>query len=320
MRRSALLPAALLACCWLLAAAPTAPHAVHICVRPQGDPPPGVLSAADFTVRLNGKEAPVLNARTPRDGQMILVVLDLAGDMTDAQAAKDALSAALETLPASTFVALLRAQDGPTVLVNPTADRAAIAQAIQAAPVTGKAGLLDSLASVETLAEGIASASNVRVATLYVTDSVVRNYREDFANPVINSSDPHDLSRRFPEALIADKMDKVEKSLAARETPLFIVHLRYRTSTLDAAYQGGLKRLAEETAGFSAFSASTAEIPAAIAKAFAAIVSQYTLTVGLPSRPPAALQIHVATRPQAEAFGDIVYRARLRIDKGKQQR
>ncbi len=242
---------------------------------------------------------------------MILLVLDLAGDITDAQAAKDALIAAIEKLPASTFVALLRAQDGPAVLVDPTPDRAAMESAIQAYPVTGKAGLLDSVTSVETLAESIAKASNVRVATLFATDSDVRNYREDFANPVINSSDPHDLSRRFPEALIQDKIDKLEKAMAARETPLFIVHLRYRASTLNAAYQAGLKRLAETTAGWSSFCASPAEIPEAIEQAFAAISSQYMLTVGLPGKPPAALQIHVETRGADEPSSELVYRARL---------
>jgi hypothetical protein len=253
----------------------------------------------------------VLDAKTPRDAQMILLVLDLAGDITDAQAAKDALVSELGKLPTSTFVAVIRAQDGPTVLVDPTADRAALATAIQEAPVSGKAGLLDSLTSIEAMADGIAKASNVRIATLYVTDSDVRNYREDFANPVINSSDSHDLSRRFPEALIVDKMGKLEKEISARDTPLFIVHLRYRTSTLNAAYQAGLKQLAEETAGWSVFCGSPSEIPEAMQHAFSAMSSQYVLTVGLPDRAPGTLQIHVESRGQERAAGDIVYRSRL---------
>ena len=296
--------------CW--AAISSASGAViHLAVRSQNEQQ-RIFLPADFAVKVNGKAAPVLSAKNPRDSQMILLVLDLAGDMTDAQAAKDALAAAMEKLPPSTFVALIRAQDGPTVLVDPTADRNAVIQAMQASAVTGKAGLLDSLPSMDALAESIAKVSNLRIATLYVTDSDVRNYREDFANPVINSSDPHDLSRRFPEALIQDKMDKMEKAVAARETPLFIVHLRYRTSKLNAAYQSGLKRLAETTAGWSAFCASPAEIPAAVEQAFAAISSQYVLTVGLPGR-PAAVQIHVETRAAIEPPVELVYRARLLI-------
>lgn len=294
------------AACW--AASQAELRAIHVPVRPEAELD-RILGPGDFSVRLNGKAAPVLNAKTPRDAQMILLVLDLAGDLTDAQAAKDAVTAEISKLPPSTFVAVIRAQDGPTVLVDPTADRSAVARAIQDAPVTGKAGLLDSLPALEALAENIAKAANIRIATLFVTDSNVRNYREDFANPVINSSDPHDLSRRFPEALIQDKIDKLESAISARETPLFIVHLRYQNSTLNGAYQGGLKRLAEGTGGWSAFCASTAEIPGAIERAFSAISAQYTLTVRLPSRPSAAIQIHVET-PQ-NSSGEIVYRARL---------
>lgn len=309
----AVMAAAVLGCAGGLGAPKAAePSSVRVSVRPQGGDQ-RILGPNDFIVSVNGRIARVLNAKTPRDSQMILLVLDLAGDITDAEAAKEALISEIQKLPASTFVALIRAQDGPTVLVDPTADRSQLAQAIRANPVTGKAGLLDSLPSIEALAEGISKASNIRIATLFITDSEVGNYREDFANPVINSSDPHDLSRRFPEALIQDKIDKVEKAISARETPLFVVHLRYRTSTLNAAYQAGLKRLAETTAGWSAFCASTAEIPEAIQQAFSAVSSQYTLTVGLPNRPPAAIQIHVETRAPAGPPADIVYRARLLI-------
>ena len=39
--------------------------------------------------------------------------------------------------------------------------------------------------------------SPVRVSVLYITDRNIYNYREDYTNPVINGSDPHDLSRVF---------------------------------------------------------------------------------------------------------------------------
>jgi hypothetical protein len=290
-------------------AAPTVPEPriIRISARLQ-TPPESPVRSRDFTVRLNGKTAAVMNVKTPRDAQMILLVLDLTGDLTDAQAAKDAVVAEINKLPPSTYVTLIRAEDGPTVLMDPTPDRAAISNAIQISPVTGKAGLLDSLVPVETLADRVAQASNVRVAILYVTDSNVRNYREDFANPVINSSDSHDLSRSFPEALIEDKIGKLENSMGLHETPLFIAHLRYSTSTLAAAYQAGLKRLADETAGWSSFCASTAEIPESIQQGFAAMASQYTLTVGLPAHTRGSVQIHVEAPEQ-----EITYRSRLLI-------
>ncbi len=295
-------------------AASEEPSAIHLCLR-LGTPSEHILGSRDFSVLINGKPAPVLNVKTPRDGQMILLVLDLTGDVTDAQTAKDAIAEELQQLTGSSVVAVIRAQDGPTVLVDPTAERGPVAEAIQNYPVSGKAGLLDVLPSLAMLADNIAKAANVRIATLYVTDSNVRNYREDFANPVINSSDPHDLSRRFPEALIQEKIDKLAKSLASREAPIFIVHLHYQTTPLNAAYQGGLKRLAESTAGWSVFCASPAEIPQTIHEAFTKISSEYTLTVGLPSRAASTLQIHVAPSSPASYSGDVVYRARLLLKK-----
>jgi hypothetical protein len=282
---------------------------LHVAARPQTGPE-RTLASDDFVVRLNGRDAPVLNAKTPKDGQMILIVLDLAEDLTDAQAAKDALVTQIGKLPDSTYVALMRAQDGPTVLVDPTSDRTVVADAIQNSPVTGKAGLLDSLVSIETLADKIARAANVRVAILYVTDSSVGNYREDFANPVINSSDAHDLSRRFPQALIEEKIQKLETEIWSRETPLFITHLKYNTQLLSAAYQSGLKRLAEGTAGSSTFCATTAEIPEAIEQAFQDISSQYMLTVGLPENAPATVQIHLEATQDS---GEMVYRGRMHL-------
>jgi hypothetical protein len=309
LRRSLILS---LLCAASAAAAPLATRTIRVSVRPVGEPEK-ILKPADFKVRVNGKPVPVVSEKSPRDGQMIIIVLDLAGDLTDAQAAKDAVVAELSQLPASTLVALIRAQDGPAVLVDPTTNRSSIIDAIQSSAVAGKAGLLDSLIAIELLADSISRAANVRVATLYVTDSNVTNYREDFSNPVINSSDSHDLSRRFPGALIGEKMDKLEGEISGRETPLYIAHLRYSGSTLSAAYQSGLKRLAEVTGGWSDFCASTAEIPDSVHQGFAAMASGYTLTVGLPPKVSPALQIHIESPEQA-----LVYRSRLVLSqKGK---
>lgn len=292
-------------------AAPNPARTVRVSVRPQADPE-HILKPSEFAVRVNGKLVPVVSEKSPLDGQMILIVLDLAGDLTDAQAAKDAVIAELSQLPASTLVALIRAQDGPAVLVDPTMDRTRISDAIQSSPVAGKAGLLDSLVEIESLADSISRASNVRVASLYITDSAITNYREDFSNPVINSSDSHDLSRRFPGALIGEKINKLESEIAVRETPLYIAHLRYSASTLSAAYQSGLKRLAELTGGWSAFCASNSEIPGSIHDGFAAITSEYTLTVGLPQKLSPALQIHVDSPDHG-----LAYRSRLTLNPGK---
>jgi Mg-chelatase subunit ChlD len=190
-------------------------------------------------------------------------------------------------------VGVMRAQDGLSVLLDPTSDHAAIAKAVEEMPVSGKAALLDTVEQAAKLADAVLTKSAVRVAVLYITDSDVRNYREDFTNPVINSSDSRDLSRRFPEGLIREKILKVENNLAAREAPIFIVHLSYRTDRLNEAYQRGLMQIAESTGGASAFCRSEAEIPAAITRTIEAAQSVYIVDVKAPQRLPRSAPVTI---------------------------
>jgi hypothetical protein len=150
--------------------------------------------------------------------------------------------------------------------------------------------------------------SAVRVAILYITDGDVRNYREDFTNPVINSSDSHDLSRRFPETLVQEKIAKLDAVLAAEQAPVFIVDVSPHTDRLNEAYQNGMKQLAETTGGAAFFSRSTTEIPEAIHRSFEAVVSHYSLTLDLPAHVSRRPQIHVAL---AEGGGSLTYRTRI---------
>jgi hypothetical protein len=158
-------------------------------------------------------------------------------------------------------------------------------------PVSGRAGLLESIQPAATLGDAVLAKAAVRVAVLFVTDSDVRNYREDFANPVINESDYRDMSRRFPDALIRERISKLETALMLRQTPVFIVHLAYRGEALNEAYQAGMMRLASATGGTSIFCRSQAEIPEAIARALDRISSHYSIQVALPEDAPEALDI-----------------------------
>lgn len=255
------------------------------------DAPP--LTAKDLTATLSGTAARIVDVKGPSDNLMLVAVLDLAGDLSLAEPAKEALASDIEKLPQRTAVAILRAQDGPKVLADPAADRTPAVTAVRDLPVSGKAGLLDSLETVEKLADGVLAKSGVRVAVLYITDSDVENYREDFTNPVINSSDTHDLSRRFPEALIQDKISKVAAVMAERQAPLFIVHLRLRSDRLGEAYQNGLKQLAEVTGGSSVFCRSSEEIADSIQRMLNLIASSYSVSLALPERPPKAIQVQL---------------------------
>jgi hypothetical protein len=240
------------------------------------------FAAKDLTATIAGAESRVVDVKGPVDNLMLVAVLDLAGDLSLAEPAKEALAADIEKLQPHTAVAVMRAQDGAKVLADPGADRAAAVSAVRDLPVSGKAGLLNTVETVMRLADSILAKTSVRVAVLYVTDSDPENYREDFTNPVINSSDTHDLSRKFPEALVQDKISKVSRVLAGRQAPLFIVHLRYRSDRLGEAYQNGLKQLAEVTGGTAIFCRSSEEIADAIHRALGLIMSSYSVAVAVP--------------------------------------
>jgi hypothetical protein len=263
-----------------------------------------------FEAKLDGQPARVLAVRRPADDLLLLVVLDLTGDFALVQSAKEALAEEVHKLPGYVRAGLLRAQDGLRVIVDPTADRNAIAQAIHEAPVSGKAGLLDTVETVETIADAVLAKSTVRVAVLYITDSDIANYRDDYTNPVINSSDSHDLSRRFPEALVQEKITRLAAKLAVHQAPLFVLHLKYRDDRLNEAYQIGLKELAVTTAGASAFCRSNAEIGPALNSLFETIRAHYSLSLEVPVRCRRNMEVQVSLPGGDRALS---YRTRLSL-------
>ena len=255
-----------------------------------------VLRASDFKVSIeNAKATPVVRVRTPKDDLLLMVVTDLVGDLAYVEPAKSALAGAFQELPDRVHVTILRAQDGLRVAIDPTADRDALEEALTNLSVNGKAALLDTVETAAQLADAVAVKSNLRVAVLYVTDSEVRNYREDFTNPVINSSDSRDLSRRFPEGLIRERISRIGTSLSRFQTPVFIVHVRYSRDRLDEAYQNGLLQLAQLTGGAAQFCRTAAEIPDAIAQTARAIVSQYRVHVQLPPKTARSINLSLSS-------------------------
>lgn len=118
-----LLPA--LAVCLLppagcLAAPPDAAPA-HIRIPVWVEPGGG---AAGFRATLSGSASRILATKCPADDLLLMLVLDLTQDLTQATLAKDALVAEIHKLPPKTTVAVLRAQDTLKVLADPAPDRA----------------------------------------------------------------------------------------------------------------------------------------------------------------------------------------------------
>ncbi|HYI92084.1 MAG TPA: hypothetical protein VEX68_00940 [Bryobacteraceae bacterium] len=264
-----------------------------------------LLTIADFSASVIGVgKGKIVNLRTPKDDLLLLVVTDLVGDLMMVDSARNSLSQEVVGLPPNVAVGLMRAQEGLQVLLDPTTSREALEESLAELPVTGKAELLETVESVSQVAEAVGAKTGVRVAILYLTDSDVRNYREDFTNPVINSSDSRDLSRKFPEGLIRERISRLDKALAAYQTPMFIIHIARSSDRLNEAYQSGLLQIATTTGGMAIFCRSSAEVPQAISDTLKAIGGQYRVHVQLPAKAPKSLLLGLAVEGSALRYRD----------------
>jgi len=254
----------------LAAAAPppvksTASSKLRVAFWPdQGEP------VTALTARVNGEDARVVRIQRPDDDLLILLVLDLAGDLSFVDPARKAAIEEIQKLNANTQVGLLRAQDGLRVLEDPGASRETLTSRINELTISGRAGLLDTVSTAAALGDAILAKTRVRVALLYITDSSIYNYREDYTNPVV---------RRFPEGLVKEKIRQLSAALGPTQTPLFVVHLNYQNDRLNEAYQTGLLELATSTGGAADFCRSLADIPASIGRMFQLISTHQTAEI-----------------------------------------
>lgn len=268
----------------------TVPPLVLRVAAQEQDPP---LDKAAFRAVIESSPTSVSKPLGPNDDMVVLLVLDLTGDISRIDTARGVLAERLQALPANTWVAVVKSQDVLQVLVDPTPDRQKVLTAIQEYGVTGKAGLLDTLEPAVKMADLLLSHSNVRVAVVYLTDSNVYNSREDFTNPVINASDAGDLSRRFPDQLIKEKMGKLSDALAGFQAPLFFVHLNYYSDPINEALQRGLLQLAEESGGTGAFCRSVGDIPDALENVLTSVQHSWSIGVELPAAAAKSATVHL---------------------------
>lgn len=262
--------------------------------------------AEGLRAAVDGRDARIERILGPKDPLILLLVLDLTEDIARIDAARQAAAAAIETLPDNVWTGVLSSLDGLRVIQDPGPDRAAAIAAIQAAQVTGRAGLLETIEPAARLAVSLAHRAPVRVAVLYLTDSEISNYREDFTNPVINYSDTRDLSRRFPDALIREKSARLAATLARSDAPVFAVHLAFRRDRLNEAYQTGLQQILEATGGRIWFCNHLTEIPDAVAAAFQRVLSMYSIDIRLPEGLPKNVTIQISG-----GAADLQYRSRI---------
>jgi hypothetical protein len=254
---------------------------LHLPVWAQGER----LSPDTLTASINGTPAKITRLAMPEDDLVLLVVLDLTDDLAAVEQARHELIHRIEAFPPNFYVGVLRAQNGLRVLTEPTADREVVAAAIRSSSVGGRAGLLETIERAAQIGSSVIRASGVRVAVLYLTDSDIGNYRENFTNTTVNSSDFGDLSRRFPDVLVRERISRTLRNLSTTEAPVFISQLTYRTDQLNLAYQTGLISLATSTGGTASISRSVSEIPSAIDSLVDRIVGHYSLALAVPPNP-----------------------------------
>jgi hypothetical protein len=268
------------------------------------------LERGAFAAKLDGNPAKVLRVQGPEDDLVILLVLDLSGEATRVDMAREALVEEIGKLPKNHWVGVMKAQDLLQVVSDPTADREKVSEAIRNYAAIGKAGLLTTAEAAVGLGDRLQARSGVRVAVVYVTDSNIYNYREDYTNPVINSSDSRDLSRRFPDQLVREQMQKLSDRLARLETPMHVVHLHYYSDPINEAYQRGLLQLAEESGGSGAFCRSRGEIANAVERVMQAASRHWSVAVELKTPKARAVTVDLFNGER-----DIPNRARFALGK-----
>lgn len=246
-----------------------------------------------FKIFIDDREVAIRGFQTSRSGTVLLVVFDTVADLARVDAARSALQAAIADLSEQYWVGLLRAQDGLSVIQEPTADHKILNDKISAVQVSGKAGLLDTLEPVAQLAVAMLKKASVRLSVLYITDSAIGSYRADYLNPVINSSDAGDLSRRFSDRAVQERMSRTVESLARYTVPIYVLHLAHRGDPLNLAYQSGLERIATESGGTAAFCRTSDEIRPALNGIINRIRSGYVLAIDPPNTKRKSARIRV---------------------------
>ena len=269
-----------------------------------------------FKVFLDDQEVALKNLQGPTSGTILLVVFDTVVDLTRIELARTVVAESLKNLPENHWVSLLSAQDGLNVLLEPTANRTALAEKIAAIQVNGRAGLLDTLEPVARLAVSIQQKASVRVSVLYVTDSGVANYRADMLNPVVNSSDTGDLSRRFADRAVQERMSRMAQDLSVCTIPFFMLHLEYRADTLNLAYQSGLERIAADSGGAALFCRTNDEIAPSLELLLKRLRSGYVLSFDSPKRKRASAKLRVrAVDASNQPFERIKYADQITLPK-----
>lgn len=276
----------------------------------------GAAKRQSFKVFLDEQEVALKSFQGPNSATIILVVFDTVADLAGVEQARTVLGEEIKTLGENYWLGLLRAQDSLAVLQEPTADLALINEKIQGLQLGSKAGLLDTLEPITKLATEMLQKASVRLCVLYVTDSGIANYRADYLNPVVNASDSGDLSRRFSDRVVQERMSRLAEELAASTIPLFILHLAQRSDTLNLAYQSGLERIAAQSGGQTIFCRTPDEIKPSLANLLARLQATYFVGIETPAAKRQSVRLRVTAQDEkGEPLANVTHASQLTLRK-----
>lgn len=279
-------------------------------------PPDETDPAASIEAWIDDEPAGVLSVAGPEDPLILIVVMDVVGDLNRIDRARETLAGRIREMEPFWHVALMQAQDGARVLEDPTRDRGRVIEKLLSAPISGYPGLLDAVEPVARIADRTASSADVRVAVLYITDGAISQYRGDYTTPVVNPSDRRDLSRRFGGGVIQEKFASLSASLGALAPPQFFLHLEERQNEQDFSYQTGIRQLAEVTGGQAVFVRGVADVAPAVESLLDRIQDSYSLTLA----PPPGLDGPARLRLESKDGGKWAHREALTFVKGSKSK
>lgn len=256
----------------------------------------------------SGESVSILDLHDPSSPTMIFVVLDLSSAVTESAEVRAGLETALNTLPPQTWVGLFGANDGLHIIQDPTQDHSVLKWEIQAITPSGHPGLLDSIDQIETIASRVQRKGKLKVAVLAITDSNVYGYRTDYGNQQVNSSDTHDLSRRFQGRDLETKIQRMDRRMLEDRAPLFVIQVMNYNDPLNRVYDNGLQRFCATLGGASWFVQSRAEIQPDIQTAFSRIHDFYLATL---KTPPPGRDVELSLDVAGLSAGQFEYRHHL---------
>lgn len=164
--------------------------------------------AEDFRLTQDGRPVSVTEFLEADSPLLLILALDTTGDRTYIDAVRESLTEFTRTLPANIQIMVLTINDGVKPVQNNTADKELLAAAIADYAITGRPGFLENVATVAANANKIFMRHPLRVATLFITDSDIYNYR-----------------RRYSTGDFTTQTEGIRNSLKSVFAPIYVLRL-----------------------------------------------------------------------------------------------